>query len=94
MDDARESLLRSRWNLVIVSVAWCRRSSRLLPPGRAAGPLGKLGAGPVYHCAITPEVHVVRNPAQLEWAEVMQVAHYRVNAGIIRRAAGDEGDPK
>jgi Domain of unknown function (DUF3883) len=42
----------------------------------------------VYNCATKPEVHIVRNTAQLEWAEVMQVAHYRVGAGSIMKAAG------
>lgn len=37
----------------------------------------------VYNCATKPEVHVVRDPARLEWAEVMQVAHYRVKASQI-----------
>ena len=32
----------------------------------------------VYNCASSPELHVVRDPARLQWAEVMQVAHYRV----------------
>ena len=31
----------------------------------------------VYHCATQPEVHAVRDPARLQWAEVLQVAHYR-----------------
>ncbi|PDV97781.1 protein NO VEIN domain-containing protein [Candidatus Chloroploca asiatica] len=41
----------------------------------------------VYNCATTPEVQVIRNPARLEWAEVMQVAHYRVGVGSIMKAA-------
>ena len=42
----------------------------------------------VYNCATKPEVQVIRNPARLEWAEVLQVAHYRVGAGSIMKAAG------
>lgn len=41
----------------------------------------------VYNCATDPHVHVIRNPARLDWAEVMQVAHYRVGAGSIKKAA-------
>jgi hypothetical protein len=44
----------------------------------------------VYNCATNPEVLAIRNPARLDWAEVMQVAHYRVGASAIRHAAGDE----
>jgi len=37
----------------------------------------------VYHCATQPEVHAVRDPTRLPWAEVMQVAHYRVGVRQI-----------
>jgi len=37
----------------------------------------------VYNCATQPELHIVRDPARLQWAEVLQVAHYRVGAKQI-----------
>ena len=37
----------------------------------------------VYHCATQPEVYAVRDPARLPWAEVLQVAHYRVGVRQI-----------
>lgn len=37
----------------------------------------------VYYGATQPEIHAVRNPARLLWAEVLQMARYRVSAGKI-----------
>lgn len=42
----------------------------------------------VYNCATQPEIHAVRNPARLQWAEVLQVAHYRL--GVRALLAGNE----
>ena len=37
----------------------------------------------VYNCATIPVVHMVQNPARLQWNEVVQVAHYRIGARQI-----------
>lgn len=43
----------------------------------------------VYNCARQPEVHLIQNPAQLDWQPVVQVQHYKVSAGEILKSAPD-----
>jgi len=45
----------------------------------------------VFNCADTPEVHIINNPAQLEWSRVVQVAHYHVPANAILKASREDG---
>lgn len=37
----------------------------------------------VFNCATTPELHIVRDPAQMGWKPVVQVAHYHVGADDV-----------
>lgn len=39
----------------------------------------------VFNCASTPQLHIVQNPAQLEWQPVMTVEHYRIESDEIGR---------
>ncbi|MBN1922767.1 MAG: DUF3883 domain-containing protein, partial [Anaerolineae bacterium] len=40
----------------------------------------------VFNCATTPELHVVHDPARLDWEPVTAVAHYQVDAATIMEA--------
>jgi len=40
-----------------------------------------------YDCAKVPALHLVRDPARLEWAPVVRVAHYQVGADAIQANA-------
>ncbi len=37
----------------------------------------------VFNCAEKPEIHIIRNPAELNWKPVVTVAHYHVGAEEI-----------
>lgn len=41
----------------------------------------------VFNCAGNPELHIVRNPAQLGWKPVMAVEHYQIGAARIVEAS-------
>ncbi|MBD3327396.1 DUF3883 domain-containing protein, partial [candidate division KSB3 bacterium] len=38
-----------------------------------------------FNCATQPEIHIIRNPAQLGWQPIIKVEHYRVGANEILR---------
>ena len=40
-----------------------------------------------FHCATTPELHVVRNPGALPWKPVVTVEHYRIGSAQVLVAA-------
>jgi hypothetical protein len=42
----------------------------------------------VYNCATAPEIHIIRDPAQLTWQAVVKVEHYLVGAKEILGAEG------
>jgi len=43
----------------------------------------------VYHCANTPEVHTIQDPARLNWIPIVKVEHYQVKAEIILKNTGE-----
>ena len=42
-----------------------------------------------YNCAQKPELHIVRDPAQLDWKPVVRVEHYHIKAAQILGASSD-----
>jgi len=44
----------------------------------------------VYHCARTPELHVIRDPARLGWEPVVKVEHYNLGAKEILTASPED----
>lgn len=45
----------------------------------------------VFHCAATPEIHRLQNPAQLDWQPIVKIEHYQVGAKTILTAE-DSGE--
>ena len=41
----------------------------------------------VFNCASTPEVKVVRDPAQLAWKPIVKIEHYHVTSKAILEVA-------
>ncbi|MDY3563399.1 DUF3883 domain-containing protein [Gemmata sp. JC673] len=39
----------------------------------------------VFNCATTPELHIVNDPARLEWKPVMTVEHYQIQPSVLIR---------
>ena len=37
-----------------------------------------------FHCAGTPQLHTIQNPAELGWKPVMSVEHYQIGADQIK----------
>jgi hypothetical protein len=37
----------------------------------------------VFNCAVTPAIHVVRDPAQLDWQAIVKIEHYQVKPQAI-----------
>jgi hypothetical protein len=42
----------------------------------------------VFHCAGTPELHAIQNPARLEWQPVVTVEHYQLAPSVVIEATG------
>ncbi|MBI4331968.1 MAG: DUF3883 domain-containing protein, partial [Chloroflexi bacterium] len=42
----------------------------------------------VFHCASTPEVHPIQDPARLGWEPLVKIEHYSVEAQKILEAPG------
>ena len=38
----------------------------------------------VYNCGTKPEVHPIQDPARLDWAPLVKVEHYRVEASVLQ----------
>ena len=45
----------------------------------------------VFNCAGTPQISVVRDPAQLDWQPIVKIEHYQVKPQAILDVAIDEG---
>ncbi|MGK5091112.1 DUF3883 domain-containing protein [Deltaproteobacteria bacterium TL4] len=40
----------------------------------------------VYNCATTPELHLIQNPAELEWKPIVKVEHYTIKQDKLLHA--------
>ena len=40
----------------------------------------------VYDCATSPELHLIRNPAQLDWRQIVKVEHYLIGTEKLLNA--------
>ena len=47
----------------------------------------------VFHCATTPSVNIVQDPAQLDWQPIVKVEHYRLVAESIEHPVVLKEDP-
>jgi hypothetical protein len=43
----------------------------------------------VFNCAGTPAIHVVRDPAQLDWQAIVKIEHYQVKPQAILNGANE-----
>ncbi|MEX2234021.1 MAG: helicase-related protein [Cyclobacteriaceae bacterium] len=41
----------------------------------------------VYNCASKPELHIIKDPAQLGWVPIVKVEHYQLKSDVIINAA-------
>jgi len=41
----------------------------------------------VYHCATKPEIHVIKNPAELGWKPIVKIEHYQIGANVVLDAS-------
>jgi hypothetical protein len=41
----------------------------------------------VFNCVVSPEVHVIQNPAVLGWVPLVKIEHYHVGANEILGAS-------
>ena len=39
------------------------------------------------NCGLTPQVHIIRDPAQREWQPFVTIEHYQASAQMILQAA-------
>ena len=44
----------------------------------------------VFHCATTPQLHVVQDAARLGWKPVVAIEHYAVGVGEILGGSGEQ----
>ena len=47
----------------------------------------------VFHCATEPELHIIRDPAQIGWRPMGQVSHYHMGPQAIIAEAGRQCSP-
>jgi hypothetical protein len=48
----------------------------------------------VFNCAGTPAIHVVRDPAQLDWQPIVKIEHYQVKPQAILNGANECSEDK
>lgn len=44
----------------------------------------------VYNCATQPEIHIIQDPATMEWESIVKVEHYHIGADKILEGASNE----